>query len=722
MKTSRRDFLKTGAVFSGGLLISFAVPAAARRMLTGNTTFAPNAFLRIGTDNKISIILAHVEMGQGIWTTLPMLLADELDADLHSISIEHSPAGKPYMHTAMPMQITGGSTTTWSEFDRYRQAGATARVLLVQAAAAKFSVRPEDCKTEKGFVIAGDQRASYGELATAAAALPVPEKVTLRTPEDWKLIGKGAKRLDAPGKVTGQAIYGMDIQQPGQLTALVAHAPVYGGSVKSFDSSEALKIPGVRKVLQIPTGIAVLADNFWAAKKGRNALQVTWDDGPNVNIDSTAQLKEFKALALKPGLPATKGGNVDAGLTKSAKVIEAEYTFPYLAHAPMEPMNCTVKIQGNICDIWTGTQLPMMDQAAAAKILGLQPEQVNIHIPFLGGGFGRRACPHSDFVTEAVHIAKASGEVVKLVWTREDDMKAGYYRPSVVHKVKAGVDHNGMPVAWYHNIVGQSIMSSAGFDGWIKNGIDDSSTEGVADSPYLVNIPDKFVGLHSPKLGLPVLWFRSVGNTHTAAVMETMIDELAHNAGKDPVEYRRTLLKDHPRHLAALNLATEKAAWGKPLPAGRYQGVAVHEAFKSYVCQVAEISVSPNGTIRVHKVVCAIDCGLAVNPDGVAAQMESGINYGIAAALYGKITLSRGRVDQSNFHDYQVARMNDTPPLIEVYIVDSKEEMGGAGEPGTPPIAPAIANAVFRATGQRLRNLPFGNINLSQLNRHGKEV
>lgn len=714
----RRQFLKSGALFSGGLVISFMLPASARQLAklgkTGNSLyFTPSAFLRVGVDESINITLSHVEMGQGVWTTLSMLIAEELDADWKNITIEHSPAGKSYVHTAYGVQITGGSSTTWSEFDRYRQAGATARVLLIQAAAQKFGVKPEDCHTENGMVIAGSQKASYGELAMAAAALPSPGAVELRKPGQWKYIGKGVKRLDAPDKVNGMAKYGMDVHFPGLLTAVVAHAPVIGGRVISFDATAAKAVAGVRDVVEIPTGVAVIADHFWAAKKGRAALKIVWDAGVNASLDSAAQLADYKKLAATKGTPALEKGNVETAFAKAAKIAEAEYTFPYLAHAPMEPINCTVKIDADKCEIWTGTQLPGIDQAAAAKILGLKPEQVEMITPYLGGGFGRRATPTSDFVSEAVHIAKVSGKPVKMVWTREDDMRAAYYRPAFVHKIKVGVQKDGYPMAWQQTVVGQSIMAGTMFEGMMQNGIDPSSVEGVFDSPYLSELTDAYVGLHSPKIPVHVLWFRSVGHTHTGYVMETMIDDLAVQAGKDPVAYRRQLLQKHPRHLATLNLAAEKAGWGKTLPKGHFHGVAVHESFLSYVTQVAEISLDQKGHVKIHKMVCAVDCGLAVNPDGVRAQMESGIIFGITMALYGAIDIEKGMVQQSNFHDYRIARMHEAP-AIEVHIVESTDKMGGAGEPCVPPAAPAIANAIFAATGKRLRNLPFGNINLNK--------
>ncbi len=715
---NRRKFLASGAALGGGLLISFALPASVKKRMaaTGEGTgtyFAPNAFLRVGVDDSINIILSHVEMGQGIWTTLSMLIAEELDADWKNISIEHSPAGPSYIHTAYGIQITGGSSSTWSEFDRYRTAGATARVLLVQAAAERMNVRPEDCHTENGMVISGNQKVAYGDVATAAAALPPPAKVALRSPAQWKYIGKGIKRLDAPAKVNGTAKYGMDVQFPGLLTAVVAHAPVIGGKVLSFDATAAKAVAGVRDVVEIPTGVAVLADHFWAAKKGRDALDIKWDNGPHTGLSSAAQLASYKELAGTKGLPALSKGDAEKGLAGAAAVIEAEYFLPYLAHAPMEPINCTVKISDGHCDIWTGTQMPGIDQAAAAKILGLTPAQVNMETPYLGGGFGRRATPSSDFVVEAVHIAKASGKPIKMVWTREDDMRAAYYRPAFLHRMRIGVNKAGYPVAWQQTIVGQSIMAGTMMEAGIKNGIDDSSVEGVNDSPYLASVADAYVGLHSPKLPVTVLWFRSVGHTHTGFVMETIIDDLAHHAKKDPVAFRRTLLQNSPRHRAVLDLVAEKANWGKPLPKGHFQGIAVHESFRSIVGQVAEVSIDPSGQVVVHKVTCAIDCGLAVNPDGVVAQMESAIIFGLTMAKYGEITIEDGRVQQSNFYDYRIARMNEAP-AIDVHVMPSAGEMGGAGEPGVPPTAPAIVNAIFAATGKRIRTLPFGNQNFKQ--------
>lgn len=714
---SRRRFIQATALVAGGLVIAFTIPYAKRFLLPGAEKSpaggeaklpVPNAFLRIGTDNTITVLLAHSEMGQSIWTTLPMLIAEELDADWSKIKVEHAPAAPQYAHTAYGLQITGGSSTTWSEFDRYRQVGALTRALLVNTAAQQLGVEPSTIKTENGFVLSGDKKLSYGELAEAAAKLEAPKSVKLKDPKDWKIIGKATKRLDGPEKINGTAIFGQDIHFDGLLTAVVARPSVFGGSVKSFDASATKKIKGVRNVVQVPTGVAVIADNYWAAKQGRDTLKVDWDMGPNAKLDSQAQLEEFRKLAATEGLTAAKAGDSKAALTKASKKVEAEYSVPYLAHSPMEPLNCAVRIDKDGCEIWTGTQMQGTDQQAAAKILGLKPEQVKIHTAFLGGGFGRRANPAADFVSEAVQVAKAADAPVKTVWSREDDVRGGYYRPMYLHKATIGLDANGMPMAWEHTAVGQSIIAGTPFEGFmIKNGVDATSVEGVADSAYLKGIANHHVNLHSPKLGVPVLWWRSVGHSHSGFVMESLVDELAYAAGKDPLEYRRALLKDHPRHLAALNLAAEKAGWGTPPAAGVSRGIAVHESFGSYVAQVADVSVD-KGEVKVHRIVCTIDCGLAVNPESLSAQMESAIAFGLGAALHSQISFKDGKVQQSNFNDYQVLRMNEMPK-VEVYIVPSTEKMGGAGEPAVPPVAPAVTNAIFAATGKRIRRLPIGD-------------
>lgn len=710
---SRRSFIKSTALVAGGLVVAFSIPQAKRFMGVANAAEAlplpaPNAFLRIGADDSITVMLAHSEMGQGVWTTLPILIADELDADWSKIKVEHAPAAPAYVHTAYGIQITGGSSTTWSEFDRYRQAGALTRVLLLEAAAKQWKVPVAGLRTENGFVINGTQKLSYGKLVETASQLPTPTSVTLKKPEQWKLIGKATKRLDSAEKINGTAKFGQDVQFAGLKVAMVARAPVFGTTLKSLDDAAARKVPGVIKVVKVPTGVAVIAEHYWAAKQGREALKLEWALAGHDKPDTPALLKQYQALAQKPGLQAAKAGDVATASKQAKQTIHAEYVLPYLAHAPMEPLNCAVKISDQGCEIWTGTQMQTTDQASAAKILGLKPEQVKIHTLFLGGGFGRRANPRADFVSEAVEVAKAAGMPVKTVWSREDDIKGGFYRPMFVHKASIALDKQGKPLVWQQTLVGQSIIKGTPFEGvMIKDDIDATSVEGVADSPYVKGTPHHEVQLHSVQSEVPVLWWRSVGHSHSAFVMESLIDELAHASKQDPLAYRRQLLKDHPRHLAALNLAADKAGWGKPLPAGVFRGIAVHESFGSYVAQVAEVSVK-DGEAKVHRVVMAIDCGLAVNPDGVKAQMESCVAFALGAALSSEVSFKDGQVEQSNFHNYQVLRMKDMPK-VDVHIVPSTEKMGGVGEPGVPPLAPAVTNAIFAATGKRIRRLPIGD-------------
>jgi len=709
--TSRRDFLKTSALASGGLVIAFNVPGAKRLAAAGigpaaEGPFVPNAFLRIGSDDTITVLLAHSEMGQGIWTSLPMLIAEELECDWSTIRVEHAPAAPPYAHTAFGIQATGGSTTTWSEFERYRQAGATARVLLLQAAAERFGVPVGECRAEDGSVYAGSDQVRFGELAEAAAALTPPESVKLKDPSAWRVIGTSTNRLDTPEKITGRAMFGMDVQFDGLFTAVVRRSPTFGGTVKSFDASAAKAVPGVRQVVEVPSGVAVVADHFWAAAEGRKALKVEWTPGPAANLNTEVLIDEYRQSARTPGATAIEAGDPATGLAGAAQTIEAEYSFPYLAHATMEPLNCTVKIGPDGCDIWTGTQFQGPDQMAAAAITGLKPEQVRIHTTFLGGGFGRRANPASDFVSEAVHVAKAAGVPVKTVWTREDDMHGGYYRPAFVHRARLGLGADGSIVAWDHVVAGQSIVAGTFFEAMIPpNGIDPSSTEGLADSPYVLDVPNHRVGAHTPTPGVPVLWWRSVGHTHTAFAVESLVDEAASAAGQDPVAYRRALLADHPRHLGVLSLAADKAGWGSPLPAGHARGIAVHESFGSFVAEVAEVSIE-DGQIRVHKVTCAIDCGIAVNPETIRAQLQGAVAFGLSATLHSAISMEDGQVQQANFDSYKVLRLAEMP-VVETFIVPSNDPPGGVGEPGTPPIAPAVANAVFALTGTRLRDLPL---------------
>jgi isoquinoline 1-oxidoreductase subunit beta len=714
---SRRAFLKTSAALGGGLVVGFFVPAGMRRFAFaqgGGAAAAPpalpqaNAFLRIGSDESVTVLLAHSEMGQGTWTTLPMLVNEELDADWGRFRVEHAPAAPAYHSTVFPIQMTGGSTTTWSEFDRYRQVGAVTRGLLVAAAAARWGVSPDACRTANGWVLSGERRASYGALAEAAAKLPPPAAVALKAPADWKVIGKPTRRLDTPEKITGRAVFGLDVRLPGMLTAVVAHAPTFGGKVRHFDAAAAKALPGVRAVFEIPSGIAVAADHFWAAKRGRDELQVEWDPGPRGGLDTTELHESYRERARSEGVKAAAGGDVDRALAAARPLLTAEYSVPYLAHAPMKPLNCTVRRTAEGCEVWTGTQFQTVDQQRLAAILGLRPEQVALHTTFLGGGFGRRANIASDFVVEAAHVAKGLDRPVKLVWTREDDIRGGYYRPMTLHRLEAALGaqpEGAMPVAWRQRIVTQSIVAGSPFASLIKDGVDPTSVEGAADSPYVAAIPHHRVELHVMDPGVPVLWWRSVGHSHSAFAVESFVDELAHAAGRDPLEFRRALLAKAPRVRAVLELAAEKAGWGSPPPPGRGRGLAVHESFGSIVAYVAEVAVAGE-KIRVHRVTAAIDCGICVNPLGVRAQVESGVAFGLGAALHSELTLKQGRVVESNFHDYRILRFHEMP-RVDVHIVESREKSGGAGEPGTPPIAPAVANAVFALTGKRLRRLPL---------------
>ena len=652
-------------------------------------------------------------MGQGIYTSLPMLLNEELEADWSKIRVEPAPVDAAYNHTVFGMQMTGGSTTTPSEWERFRKMGAMARLMLVDAAAQKWNVPASECRVEKGVVIhaSSGRRASYGSLAAAASQLKSPPDVPLKDPKQFSLIGTPAHRLDTPSKINGTAQFGLDVQLPGMLFALVARPPVFGGKVTSFDASEALKIKGVRVVEQIPSGVAVIADRFWAAKLAREKLKISWDDGENATLSTSKMLQDFSKLSATPGAVARKVGDPASALASAAKTITAEYDVPYLAHAMMEPLNCVVDLRSDSCEIWTGTQFETVDRANAAKVPGLSPERVQIHTTLLGGGFGRRANPASDFVVEAMHVAKIAKAPVKVVWTREDDLAGGWYRPMWHDRFVAGIDAQGNPVAWTHTIVGQSIMTGTLFEQFgVKDGIDGTSVEGAADILY--GIPNLQVDLHSPKIGVPVQWWRSVGHSHTGFSVESFFDEVAHAGGKDPYELRRKLLANQPRMSAVLQLVAEKAGWGKPLPPGRGRGIATHFSFDSYVAQVVEASVEKDGTVRVHRVVCAVDCGRAINPDIIKAQMEGGIIFGLTAALKTEITLENGRAQQHNFYDYPMLRMFESPE-IEVHIVASEAPPTGVGEPSVPPFAPALTNAIFAATGKRIRRLPIRSNDLA---------
>lgn len=711
----RRQFIRTAALATGGLVIAFNVPARLVKKLqaAGETVFTPNAYLRIGSDDTVTVILSHCEMGQGIWTSLSMLIAEELDASWQTIQAEHAPAAAAFYHTIYATQRTGGSTSLLSEYDRYRKAGATARQLLVQAAASRYHVAVKDCRTADGHVIIGDKKIRYGELVEDAAALPLPADVPLKDPAEWKFIGKKVKRLDTPVKINGKAIFGMDVQFPGLLTALIARAPFPGAKVKEYDAAASMAVPGVRQVVPIPGGVAVLGDDFWAAKKGRDALRVEWDFGEAAGINSDALLAELKERAVKGGLPATSSGNPDEALSRAAHVVEAEYYQPFLAHAPMEPLNCTVKLSADKCEIWTGTQTHTNDQQAAAEITGLPIDKVFINTVFLGGSFGRRNITRSDFVREAVEVAKASGKLIKTVWTREDDIQGGMYRPAFLHRFKVGLDENGTPVAWKQISVGQSVMTGGPFEKVaVINGVDMFSIEGMQTAPHVKSIPDQRIELNTPVWPVSVDNWRAVGLSHTIFAMESLSDELAHAAGKDPVAYRRMLYKDEPRLVNVLNLAAEKSGWGSPLPPGYGRGVAVFEGVGSFSAVVAEVAVSKGMPPRVTKVTCAIDCGLAINPDGVAAQMESNLAFGLSAALYSEITFKDSKVQQRNFYDYKTLRINEMPE-ISTFIVPSNEKPGGVGEATVGHMMPALTNAIFAATGKRIRHLPVMNQDLS---------
>lgn len=715
---ARRDFLKSSATAFTGLCIAAYVPELAagvhEQAPAGSGVFAPNAFVRIAPDETVTIIANHSEMGQGIYTSLSMLLNEELQADWSKIKVEAAPVDPAYNHTVFGMQMTGGSTTTPSEWERFRKMGAMARMMLVQAAAEKWSVPPESCHAKDGAVLHPEsgKKASYGSLAQAASQLKPPPNIPLKDPQKFTLVGKSPRRLDTPSKVNGSAQFGLDVRLPGMLYAVVARPPVFGGKVVTVDSTETLKVPGVRTVEKIPSGVAVIAGRFWDAKLGRDKLKITWDNGANAGLSTTKMTEDFSRTSAAPGKIARKNGDPQGMLSSATKTITAEYDVPYLAHAMMEPLNCVVDLRADSCELWTGTQFETVDRAAAAAVAGLPPEKVKLNTTLLGGGFGRRANPISDFVVEAVHIAKIAKAPVKVVWTREDDLAGGWYRPKWHDRFAAGLDADGYPVAWTHTIVGQSIMEGTPFAAFtIKEGVDSTSVEGAADTLY--GIPNLQVDLHSPKIGVPVQWWRSVGHSHTGFSVEAFLDEVAHAGQKDPVDLRRKLLAKEPRMLATLNLVAEKSGWGKPLPKGVGRGVATHFSFDSYVAQVVEASVEKNGSVKVHRVVCAVNCGRAINPQIIKAQMEGGIIFGLTAALKTEITLENGVVQQKNFHDYQMLRMFESP-VIEIYIVPSDAAPTGVGEPGVPPVAPALTNAIFAATGKRLRRLPIRNSDLAQ--------
>ncbi|MBE2215990.1 MAG: xanthine dehydrogenase family protein molybdopterin-binding subunit [Opitutaceae bacterium] len=722
---SRRGFLKCAG--ASALVLAFAF--SGRRAVAGlstmrdlkpTATFSPNAFLSVGTDGWTTIVVNHAEMGQGVATSLPMLIAEELDADWSKVRTEFAPVDPAFNHAAFGIQMTGGSTSVPSEFERLRLAGATARAMLVAAAAAEWKVPVSECRTEPGEVVhSSGKRIAYGALVGRASLLvPPPLPPTLKSPDQFRLLGKPTRRLDSRAKVTGSAEFGLDVRLGGLLTAVVARPPTFGGGVEGFDAEAARAVAGVLAVVAVPSGVAVVARDFWAAEKGREALRKTirWKIPAESEIDTSAQAEAFAKLARQPGAVAENTGDVAAALKGAARVIEADYHMPYLAHAPMEPLNAVVDIQGDRARVWTGTQFQTMDRAAVAAVLGIDAEKVVLHTTYLGGGFGRRATVTSDWVVEAAQVAKAARAAgvaapIKVVWTREDDLAGGYYRPMFHHRLVGGLDASGKILAWQQTLVGQSFMAGTPFESFaVKNGVDDSSVEGAAHSPY--RIPARRVELHSPKVAVPTLWWRSVGHSHTAMAVECFLDELAQAAGRDPLEVRRELLPAGSRERRALDLAVEKSGYGKStLPAGHAQGLAVHGSFGSVVAMVAEASVE-KGRPRVHRVTAAVDCGVVVNPLTIEAQIQSAVVYALSAILYGEITMRKGRVEQDNFHTYEIARIDDAP-VVDVHLIAQGDPIGGVGEPGVPPTFGAVLNALAAATGRRARTLPLAKMTWS---------
>ncbi|AKU22655.1 xanthine dehydrogenase family protein molybdopterin-binding subunit [Massilia sp. NR 4-1] len=714
---SRRGFMKAGALAGSGLVLGFFISGGnrfARAAEEAKPVYQPNAFLQIAPDNTVTVQVNRLEFGQGVHTALPMLIAEELDVDWRQMRGALAPAGDAYKDPVFGMQITGGSGTVAHSWNQYREIGAKARLMLVAAAAEQWKVDPSQVKTSKGMLLGPNgQKSSYGAMADAAMKQAMPEKVALKEAKDFKIIGKPTPRLDARAKSSGQQQFGMDFKPDGCKVAVVARPPVFGAKVAKFDASKAKAVPGVVEVLQVPTdrggsGLAVIANGYWPAKQGREALEIEWDSSGVEKVSSDKQLAEYKELSTKAGLPAKKADT--SKLASAAKKISAVYEFPYLAHAPMEPLNCVVDLKADSCTVWAGSQFQTMDQAAAARTAGLKPEQVTLHTMMAGGGFGRRAVPTSDYIVEAVNVAKAykaSGKSgpVKVIWSREDDIKGGYYRPSHVHRAELGLDAKGQIVGWNHVIVGQSILTGTPFEQFmVKDGIDATMVEGMGD-PYDVPLN---LSVHNVKANVPVLWWRSVGSTHTAFVMETLIDEAAHAAGADPVAYRKKLIDPkHKRHHAALDLAVAKSGYGKKtLPKGQAWGVALHESFNTVAAYVVVASVK-DGVPKLHKVTAAVHCNQPVNPLTIEAQIQGAILMAVGTTLPGAaITLKDGVVEQSQLADYAIARMPDMPK-VEVHIVPSTEPPTGMGEPGLPPLAPAFANAVFKLTGKRLRKLPF---------------
>jgi isoquinoline 1-oxidoreductase beta subunit len=702
---SRREFLFAAAAAGGGLLVGCHIRTGASDPGT-ESSFAPNAFIRVGSDGRVTLISPQAEMGQGVETSMPMLIAEELEVGLDQVRVEYAPPNETlYANPGFGVQATGSSSSARAFYGPLRNAGAAARIMLVTAAAQAWGVEPSTCRAHRGVVThtPTGRSSTYGALADRAAALPVPAQITLKDPKDFTLIGTRAKRLDTPSKVNGSAQYGIDTRVPGMKIATLAVSPVLGGKVASLDESGALGVEGVHQVVRLDDAVAVVADHMWAAKQGLRALDVTWDDGPNGRIGSADILEEIAAASEASGAIARKDGDGAAALNRASRRIDAVYHVPFLAHAAMEPLCVTAHVQPDRCEVWTGSQVLGRAQAAAAQVTGLPLEKVVVHNQLIGGAFGRRL--ETDYVTLAVRIAQHVEGPVKIVWTREQDMQHDCYRPFYHDRIAAALDGHGHPVAWRHRIAGPSIMARW-LPSFFQKGVDldavDTAVEILYDIP---SVQIEYVRHEEPVLN--TTFWRGVGNTHNDFVVESFIDELAHAAGQDPVAYRRALLGKAPRARAVLDLAADKAGWSEPLPAGRGRGVSLlFNSWNTYMAQVAEVAVSRAGEISVTRVVCACDCGMMVNPDIVTAQIEGGINYGLSGALWGEVTLKNGRVEQSNFTDYRVVRMNEAP-VIETHLLQSHEQPGGIGEPATACLAPAVANAVFAATGKRVRSLPL---------------
>jgi isoquinoline 1-oxidoreductase beta subunit len=720
---NRRSFLQTSTVAAGGLLVSLYLDLPALAKGTQGPppkVYPPDAFVHVKSDGKILITVNRLEFGQGVQTSLPMVLADELDADWSQVVTELAPAGEVYKDPVFGIQMVGGSGSIAHSFQQYRELGAKTRAMLVAAAADRWKVSPDQCRTENSVVYGPNGKSlRYGELADRAAHQTVPEKVRLKNPSEFRLIGKRVPRLDSRAKCDGSQKFGLDLDLPGMKIAVVARPPVFGGKVKSFDDKEARRLDGVKDIFEIPlakgTGVAVVAERFWTAKQARDLLKIDWDLSGIEHADSEQLWAKFKELARTSGNVAVQRGD-DKAIDRipAARRIVAEYEFPYLAHSPMEPLNATVRFEGNKAEAWVPSQFQTFDQAAIAGVLGLQPDQVTFNTEYAGGGFGRRATIDSHVPREAAMIAKRlRGTPVKLIWTREDDVRGGYYRPMHAHRVEVGIGADGMPAAWRHVIVGQSLVAGTPFAAMmIKNGVDESTVEGTSDTSY--NLPNFHVSAHNPMVNVPVLWWRSVGNTHTAFVMETLIDELATRAKMGPIAYRRKLLKPEAKKLrSVLDLLDEKttAFWSRYLPPpGHAFGIACHECFGTAVACAVEVSIE-NKRPKIHRAIVAVNCGLAVNPLTIESQFQGGLGFGLTQLVAGgAITFKHGRVEQRNFDGYTPPYIADVPVTVDVHIVPSTEPPTGCGEPPVPVISPAVVNALTRLTGKRYRTLPLASV------------